>query len=102
MAVMYLDYNTQNAVIKFNRASKDVRIELIDYSQYNNEKDWSAGLTKLTTEIMAGNMPDIISVSEQIPYRQLAAKGLLEDLYPKPTAALTGRTSSPMFSPPWR
>ena len=82
MAVMYLDYNTQNAVIKFNRASKDVRIELIDYSQYNNEKDWSAGLTKLTTEIMAGNMPDIISVSEQIPYRQLAAKGLLEDLYP--------------------
>lgn len=82
MAVMYLDYNTQNAVIKFNRSSKDVRIELIDYSQYNNEKDWSAGLTKLTTEIMAGNMPDIISVSEQVPYRQLAAKGLLEDLYP--------------------
>ncbi len=82
MAVMYLDYNTQNAVIKFNRSSDNVRIELIDYSQYNSEKDWSAGLTKLTTEIMAGNMPDIISVSEQIPFRQLAAKGLLEDLYP--------------------
>ncbi len=82
MAVQYLDYNTQNAVINFNRSSDDVRIEIKDYSQYNNEKDWSAGLTKLTTEIMAGNMPDIISVSEQIPYRQLAAKGLLEDLYP--------------------
>ncbi len=82
MAVQYLDYNTQNAVINFNRSSDNVRIEIKDYSQYNNEKDWSAGLTKLTTEIMAGNMPDIISVSEQIPYRQLAAKGLLEDLYP--------------------
>ena len=31
---------------------------------------------------MAGNMPDILSVAESIPYRQLAAKGLLEDLYP--------------------
>ena len=82
MAVLYLDYNTQNAVIDFNRSHDNVRIEIKDYSQYNNEKDWSAGLTKLTTEIMAGNMPDIISVSEQIPYRQLAAKGLLEDLYP--------------------
>ena len=82
MAVMYVDYNTQSAVIKFNRSHDDVRIELIDYSEYNNEQDWSAGLTKLTTEIMAGNMPDIISVTEQIPYRQLAAKGLLEDLYP--------------------
>ena len=82
MAVLYLDVNTQNAVINFNRSHDDVRIEIKDYSQYNNEKDWSAGLTKLTTEIMAGNMPDIISVSEQIPYRQLAAKGLLEDLYP--------------------
>ncbi len=82
MAVLYLDYNTQNAVIDFNRSHDNVRIEIKDYSQYNNEKDWSAGLTKLTTEIMSGNMPDIISVSEQIPYRQLAAKGLLEDLYP--------------------
>mgnify|MGYP002566098977 FL=1 len=82
MAVLYLDVNTQNAVIDFNRSHDNVRIEIKDYSQYNNEKDWSAGLTKLTTEIMAGNMPDIISVSEQIPYRQLAAKGLLEDLYP--------------------
>ncbi len=82
MAVMYLDYNTQSAVIKFNRSHDDVRIELMDYSEYNSEEDWSAGLTKLNTEIMAGNMPDIISLTEQIPYRQLAAKGLLEDLYP--------------------
>ena len=82
MAVMYVDYSTQDAVIKFNRSHDNARIELIDYSEYNNEKDWSAGLTKLTTEIMAGNMPDIIFLSPQIPYRQLAAKGLLEDLYP--------------------
>jgi len=78
---MYLDWDVRDEVIKFNRSHDDVRIEILDYSEYNTEEDYSAGLTKLTTEIMAGNMPDIISLSE-IPYAQLAAKGLLEDLYP--------------------
>lgn len=82
MAVLSLDYNTQAAVINFNRSSDKYHINVADYSQYNSPDDYSAGLTKLTTEIMAGNMPDILSVSEQLPYRQLAAKGLLEDLYP--------------------
>lgn len=82
MAVMYLDYHTQNAIIDFNRSNDKYRIDVRDYSEYNSPDDYSAGLTKLTTEIMAGNMPDILSVAESIPYRQLAAKGLLEDLYP--------------------
>ena len=81
MAVMYLDYHTQQAIINFNRSNDKYRIDVRDYSEYNSEDDYSAGLTKLTTEIMAGNMPDILSVAESIPYRQLAAKGLLEDLY---------------------
>ena len=38
-------------------------------------------ITKLNTEIMAGNVPDIIDLTD-LPYSQLAAKGLLEDLYP--------------------
>ena len=82
MAVMYLDYHTQQAIIDFNRSNEKYRVDVRDYSEYNSEDDYSAGLTKLTTEIMAGNMPDILSVAESIPYRQLAAKGLLEDLYP--------------------
>ena len=82
MAVMYLDYHTQQAIIDFNRSNDKYRVDVRDYSEYNSEDDYSAGLTKLTTEIMAGNMPDILSVAESIPYRQLAAKGLLEDLYP--------------------
>ena len=82
MAVMYLDYHTQQAIIDFNRSNEKYRVDVRDYSEYNTEDDYSAGLTKLTTEIMAGNMPDILSVAESIPYRQLAAKGLLEDLYP--------------------
>ena len=80
LACQWTDINLQNAVIRFNRGS-NVRINVIDYSQYNTEEDYTAGLTKLTTEIMSGNLPDILAL-EGLPYQQLAAKGLLEDLYP--------------------
>ena len=81
LAAMYVDFQTTNQIIRFNRSSETCRIQVLDYSQYNTEEDYQAGLTKLTTEILAGNMPDILSL-RQLPYRQLAAKGLLEDLYP--------------------
>lgn len=81
LAVMYLDWEARNMIVDFNRNNDKCRIEIKDYSEYNTEDDYEAGLTKLTTEIMAGNMPDIISTN-QLPYTQLAAKGLLEDLYP--------------------
>lgn len=80
LACHYADTPLQSAVVKYNRNS-DVRIVVTDYSQYDTDEDWGAGLTKLRTEILAGNVPDIICFSG-LPYRQLAAKGLLEDLYP--------------------
>ena len=84
MAVMNInyDYLLSSAIIKFNRSNDKVRIQVADYSQYNTEDDSSAGLTKLTTEIMAGNMPDLLRLDSALPYKQMAAKGLLEDLYP--------------------
>lgn len=82
LATLYLDYNTQNAIIDFNRANDKYRIDVVDYSQYNTAEDYSAAVTKLLTEIMSGVMPDILCLSSDLPYRQLAAKGLLEDLYP--------------------
>lgn len=81
LAVMYLDYQVQSKIIDFNRHSDTTRIQVKDYSEFNTEEDFSAGLTKLTTEIMAGNLPDLLSLN-QLPYDQLASKGLLEDLYP--------------------
>jgi len=80
-ATQYLDYDMQESIVKFNRTSPDYRIEVLDYSEYNTEEDYSAGLTKLTTEIMAGNVPDIIDLNG-LPYSKIASKGLLEDLTP--------------------
>lgn len=82
LAAIYLDERAQEAVINFNRRSDTHRIDVVDYSQYNSAEDSSAGFTKLTTEIMAGNMPDIMCVPEELSFSRLAAKGLLEDLTP--------------------
>lgn len=81
LAVQYMDSNIRRAVIAFNRSSDKYRIDITDYSEYNTEDDYSAGLTKLTTELLAGTMPDLLLLDE-LPYTQLAAKGLLADLYP--------------------
>ncbi|MBR4550175.1 MAG: extracellular solute-binding protein [Oscillospiraceae bacterium] len=70
-----------DAVLRFNRAQDKVRIRVRDYSDYVRGDDYEAGLTKLVTEILAGDMPDLLAL-ESLPYAQLAAKGLLEDLYP--------------------
>jgi len=81
LATQYLDWTARSAVIDFNRSSSEYRIELLDYSEYNTDEDYSAGLTKLTTEILAGNVPDIIDLNG-MPLAQFASKGLLTDLYP--------------------
>lgn len=103
MAVMYIDDNIQKAILSFNRSGGDYRIEVTDYSEFNTEEDYSAGMTKLTTEIMSGDMPDILALG-QLPYRQLAAKGLLADLYPylDGDGALSRDDFSRTFSPRWR
>lgn len=82
MAVMYSG-DIFDKVVDFNRHSDTVRIQIVDYSEYNDYEngDYDAGRTKLLTEVLSGNVPDIIALN-QLPYRQFAAKGLLEDLYP--------------------
>lgn len=62
-------------VDEFNSTHTDVQIEVRDYSD-------EGGLTRLTTEILAGKIPDIIELQQTMPYRQLAQKGYLEDLWP--------------------
>lgn len=80
LATQYMSWDTRKAVLKFNRANSDYRIEIVDYSEYNTEDDYEAGVKKLTTEIMSGDVPDII-YTEGLPVTKMAAKGLLADLY---------------------
>ena len=82
LATMGLSSETRARVLEFNRTNSRCRIEVRDYSEYNTAGDASAGLSKLNTEILAGDMPDLLDVSAGIPLRRYASRDLLEDLWP--------------------
>jgi ABC-type glycerol-3-phosphate transport system substrate-binding protein len=81
LACVYLDWNLRSEIIKFNKRDPDYRIRVNDYSIYNTSDDYTAGTTKLNTEIIAGNVPDII-YTNNVPFGVYASKGMIEDLYP--------------------
>lgn len=80
LACLNLNYDLRKMVLDFNRSNSGVRIEVADYSQYNTEEDYSAGVTKLNAEIISGNVPDIF-VADELPIEQYGAKDYLFDLY---------------------
>ena len=81
-ACLGLDWNMRDAIVKFNRASNTHRIVVRDYSEYNTDDDYTAGLQKLNTEMLSGKLPDMLDVDTyNMPVEQYAAKGFLADLY---------------------
>lgn len=96
LATIMSSYGLSGQIAKFNRENPDYRIEVADYSQYltgsDNTLDPSAAILRLNTEIVAGNVPDIIYYATfdsetGVPKGSLspelhAAKGLLIDLMP--------------------
>ncbi len=76
---LYLDYNIRKQILNFNRTNDRYRIQVLDYSEFATDGD--SGLTKLTVEMTAGNVPDILGTNE-LPVDRLAAKGYFEDLWP--------------------
>lgn len=75
---------------RFNTAHQDIKVEVKEYFNENGRQ----GRDRLLTEIMAGQMPDIIHLGDdlsynnsedtasKLPYQSLARKGYLEDLWP--------------------
>ena len=91
LATLSLSQSLRQQVAKFNRENDRYRIEVQDYSEYNEviaspgsyTEDSSSALLKLNTELLSGNLPDLIDVSGgELPVAQYAAKGFLEDLMP--------------------
>lgn len=81
LAGTYIDGFLSQKVIEFNKKNKDVKIEVKDYSVFNTDKDYTAGETKLLTEIGAGNVPDMLC-SQMSMQQSFIKKGLFIDLLP--------------------
>lgn len=100
LACVYLDYNLRTSIINFNKTNDKYRISVNDYSAFNTEDDYNAAVTKLSAEIISGDVPDIIML-ENLPYGTYESKGLLEDLYPylKNDAELSDNIMYEAFKP---
>ncbi len=82
LACIYLGGEDMEAVAEFNKTNPKARIKILEYSVYNTENDYNMGLTKLATELTAGNVPDMIVENYDLPLRNFAKKGLFLDLMP--------------------
>jgi len=84
MTSLQPDTTILEAIAQFNKRSSDYRVELrafFSQAEDVSEADWRNALTKLSTELIAGNVPDLLDLDD-LPIDALLRQGLLEDLYP--------------------
>ncbi len=77
---LWIDGDLKQRAIEYNKADKDFRIVMRDYSIYNTDADYNAGETRLNADIIAGNMPDIMMPSYNANMDSYIKKGLLADI----------------------
>ncbi|MBO5564860.1 MAG: extracellular solute-binding protein [Lachnospiraceae bacterium] len=82
MACYYLGWRTKNMVVDFNKSNDTYRINIVDYSIYDSEADYNAGMTRFNADIASGNIPDLLELSTNMPVDSYMSKGLFEDLAP--------------------
>lgn len=85
LATMNESSDIKKAVSAFNKNNSEYTIRMVDYyALYGEGTDngYQAAIEKLNTDIIAGNMPDILIISSELPFNTYVNKGLIEDLYP--------------------
>ena len=83
--VVESDQDVKRIVSKFNKENEKYRIRLIDYNALYGNNDFFADDTvieKLNTDIIAGNMPDLLLLTSSMPVQTYINKGLLADIKP--------------------
>lgn len=82
IGTLYTNQNLQSAAVSFNKSSDKYHVNIKGYIDTNNwtETSYQDGITALNNDITSGsNSPDILDLS-QLNVKQLASKGVFEDL----------------------
>ncbi len=72
-----LNAGLRRQILAFNRESSRYRISIKQYISYNEELN---AIAQLNTDILSGNMPDVLLVDEKMPLQSYLRKGLLADV----------------------
>jgi len=70
----YMNSGLRKAVVDFNKTNEKYRFVV---REYGYDEEGSGGLNK---ELAAGNIPDLICVTPDMPVQSYAAKGMFEDI----------------------
>lgn len=84
MTSMQPDSSILEAVAQFNKTNEEYKIVLDSYFAFYetvSDSDWDNALLKLSTEMIAGKVPDIIDLA-YLPVEAYVRQGILEDLRP--------------------
>ena len=84
MSCLTAETAVADAVRDFNRRSGEYFVTIRDYSDgrtFTRDVQDQA-ITAMNLDIVSGNMPDLLSVQDGVPFRSYAEKGLLRDLTP--------------------
>lgn len=76
----YVSSDIKAKVIEYNKTSDQYRITVKDYNVYNTNEDWTAGQTRLNSDITSGQMPDIMLLNDMSSYGNYVSKGVLADI----------------------
>ncbi|WP_197024202.1 ABC transporter substrate-binding protein [Butyrivibrio proteoclasticus] len=76
----YIDYDVRKLAFAFNKNNSEYKIKFVDYSSYATEENYNAGSEKLNMDIISGNTPDILVISDDLPVDSYINKGLFTDL----------------------
>lgn len=90
-AIVGSAWNLRNDVIRFNRQSDEYRIQIKTYdpddyyvdntAEYNYTELKEKAISALNTDIVAGQIPDILAVTSDMSLDSYISKGIFADLY---------------------
>ena len=87
LSCYYMDTNARREIINFNKTNEDYKIIVNDYSKYDDvySMDYasaSQGAAQFNTDIISGNVPDIVILSGDMFPENYISKGIFEDMTP--------------------
>ena len=80
MGGYYIDYDVRRQAFEFNKNNTEYKIKFVDYSSYDDNGEYGAGVEKMNMDIISGNTPDIMVLSSQMPVDSYINKGLFADI----------------------
>lgn len=75
------DNTFRKEVVAFNKSSDAYRILIEDYSEYNSQEDWQAGIKQLDMDLMSGKVPDILVCGSEFSLAKYADMDIFADFY---------------------